>query len=129
MPRKNRSAPEAAAPKAEKPLRVVPVASPEPAVVAGTKGETETLRLRGFLDLVSKRCEGIKKADLKTVVEATLAEMGAALGRQDVLQLPPLGKLKVQRVKGEGDAAVRMIKLQSAVAKKAQGKPLAADED
>lgn len=49
---------------------------------------------------------GLKKPDVKPVVEATLAIIGEALSKGESLNLEPLGKMKVQRQKELANATV-----------------------
>ncbi|WP_372603984.1 HU family DNA-binding protein [Actibacterium sp.] len=49
---------------------------------------------------------GMKKKDVKPVVEATLAALGEALSRGEALNVRPLGKVQVNRKKEHGNAEV-----------------------
>lgn len=68
------------------------------------------LRKKELFDLVCAR-SGMKKKDVKPVVEAMLAVLGDALAEQREMQLPPLGKLKVQRGKELSDGRALVLKL------------------
>ena len=74
---------------------------------------------------------GVKKKDAKAVIEATLALMGEALSSGAELNLPPLGKLKVTRVREDGAAGVLVLKLRrgAGAEAKAPEQGLAEDED
>lgn len=74
-------------------------------VVAGP-----TLRKKDFIDRVVAR-SGLKKRDAKPLVEAALAELGEAIARGEELNLPPFGKLKVNREKDLANAHVLICKL------------------
>lgn len=81
----------------------------KPAEVADAE-ETRMLRKR---DLVLRAAEssGVKKKDTRAVVEAVLAEIGAALSRGEGLILPPLGKAKINRQKETGGGEVLVLRL------------------
>jgi DNA-binding protein HU-alpha len=75
--------------------------------------EAEAARVLRKRDLVLRVAEisGVKKKDTRAVVEAVLAEIGAALSRGDGLVLPPLGRAKVNRHKEKGSAEVLVLRL------------------
>jgi DNA-binding protein HU-alpha len=54
---------------------------------------------------------GAKKKDVKLILEAALGVLGDALSAGEELNLPPLGKVKVNRQKTEGGAEVLILKL------------------
>ncbi|MCR8725623.1 HU family DNA-binding protein [Frigidibacter sp. ROC022] len=54
---------------------------------------------------------GLKKKTVKPVVDAVLAEIGVALSRGDALNMPPLGKLLVNRTKDGPASEVLILKL------------------
>ncbi|HRK43580.1 MAG TPA: HU family DNA-binding protein [Gemmobacter sp.] len=60
----------------------------------------QALKLKDLVERVAKT-SGAKKNGLKEIVEAVLAEMGQALSDGKELNLPPLGKAKVNRQKGD----------------------------
>lgn len=68
------------------------------------------LRKKELFELVVER-SGMKKKDVKPVVEAMLAVLGDALCEQREMNLPPLGKLKVQRGKELSDGRALVLKL------------------
>ncbi|KEJ90295.1 HU family DNA-binding protein [Sulfitobacter donghicola] len=68
------------------------------------------LRKKELFELVVER-SGMKKKDVKPVVEAMLAVLGDAFGEQREMNLPPLGKLKVQRGKELPDGRALVVKL------------------
>ena len=85
------SAPEAGAVAAAKPVAGKPVAG-KPVV-----GEPrDALKLKELVDTVVAATKA-KKKDVKPIIEATLAKLGAALSQGKDLNLPPLGKAKVGR--------------------------------
>ncbi|MGJ8598122.1 HU family DNA-binding protein [Sulfitobacter sp.] len=81
------------------------------------------LKKKELFDLVVAR-SGMKKKDVKPVVEAMLGVLGDVLAEQRELNLQPLGKLKVQRAKELPDGRALVLKLRQ---KSAQMK--AASED
>ena len=54
---------------------------------------------------------GMKKKDVKPVVEAMLAVLGRALVEGEKLNVPPLGKVMVNRVKDVSNAKVMNVKV------------------
>lgn len=93
-------APAAPATDADKPKVVT-----DTPVVAGP-----TLRKKEFIDRVVDRA-GLKKKDVKPAVEAALAELGEAIARGEEVNLPPFGKLKVNREKDLANAQILICKL------------------
>lgn len=82
-----------------------------PAVEATIKSDVKTaLKVRPLVDRVVKTT-GAKKKAVKDIVEAVLAEIGDALSRGEDLNLPPLGKVKVNRQMDRNGADVLMIKI------------------
>ncbi|MGO4915688.1 HU family DNA-binding protein [Pseudogemmobacter sp. W21_MBD1_M6] len=75
------------------------------AVVAGP-----ALRKKEFVERVALAC-GVKKQTVKSVVDATLAELGLALenGEEPILQ--PFGKLKVTRRKSVPNGEMLVLRL------------------
>ena len=68
------------------------------------------LKKKELFDLVVAR-SGMKKKDVKPVVEAMLGVLGDVLAEQRELNLQPLGKLKVQRAKELPDGRALVLKL------------------
>ncbi len=68
------------------------------------------MRKRELVDAVVDRC-GIKKRYAKPAVEAALAILGEALEEGRSLQMPPLGRVKVQRSKELEDGQVIVAKV------------------
>ena len=65
------------------------------------------MRLRDLVDLVTQS-SGLKKKDVKLVVEATLAQIGAALEKGQSLNLAGLGKMRVVRAASESGGAITL---------------------
>ncbi len=82
------------------------------------------LKKREFIDRASER-SGVKKADAKAAVEATLSLMAEALAAGQEIVLPPLGRMKVTRVKEAKKGQVLMLRLQSDIGEKGGKDPLA----
>ncbi|MFN6978361.1 MAG: HU family DNA-binding protein [Gemmobacter sp.] len=82
---------------------VEPVAAPGPEAAA-------MLRLPELLDRVVAR-SGAKKKDARAVVEATLAVLGEALSNGEGLNLPALGKARVNRTKETPGGDTMVVKL------------------
>ncbi|OHC44205.1 MAG: hypothetical protein A2092_18565 [Rhodobacteraceae bacterium GWE1_64_9] len=66
------------------------------------------LKLKDLVEQVAAG-SGIKKKDVKTVIEAALAAMGAALSAGRDLHLPPLGKARVGRQKGQAGSGDELL--------------------
>lgn len=87
-----------------------------PASVQGAdKGAS--LKKKELIDRVMAATGG-KKKDVKEVVEATLAVLGAALQSGEGLNLPPFGKARIAKSKGEGASSAMTVKLRGAGAKR-----------
>lgn len=54
---------------------------------------------------------GAKKPQVKTIIEAALAEIGRVLDKGEGLNLPPFGRLKVNRSRELGDGTLLSMKL------------------
>ena len=70
----------------------------------------------------------LSKKDIRKAMEALLAALGEALAKGHSLNLPPLGKARVARTKGEGAAQSLTVKLRAAGLKnsaKGRKQPLA----
>lgn len=63
------------------------------------------LRKKDLIDAVVER-SGIKKKYAKPAIEAALVVLGEALDEKRTLNLPPMGKMKVQRTKEIEDGMV-----------------------
>lgn len=73
------------------------------------------LKKKELFDLVVAR-SGMKKKDVKPVVEAMLGVLGDVLSEQRELNLQPLGKVKVQRAKELPDGRALVLKLRQKTA-------------
>lgn len=72
---------------------------------------------------------GAKKRDIKDIVEATLAAISEALASGDMLNLPPLGKLTVNRQKDLASGDMMIVKIRRQPTDKKPGKDPLADID
>ena len=75
-----------------------------------------TLKKKDLLERVQALAKA-KKKDVKDVVEATLQVLGEALAAGEELNLPPLGKAKVNRQKGVAGGDMYIIRLRRGNAK------------
>ena len=102
------------------PMKVVAAATP---VVSGP-----TLRKNDFIDRVVES-SGLKRKDVKPIVEATLKALADTLSADEELQAPPLGKLKVHKRKTIGKGEMLMLKLRRGEQMLAADEGLADDSD
>ena len=101
--------PRAAAPRARR-------TDPKPAlklVIPAPDVATQPLVTLRKKELVERVCEqsGLKKKDVKPVVEATLRVLGDALQAGTALAIPPLGKARVNKQTGSTGDEVLVVKL------------------
>ncbi|WP_054539187.1 MULTISPECIES: HU family DNA-binding protein [Actibacterium] len=84
------------------------------AVVAEEGGEEavapNALRKKELIDRVVE-VSGMKKKDVKPIVEATLAVLGAALSNEETMNLPPMGKIVINRKKDLANGEVLMTRI------------------
>lgn len=93
-PAKIKPAPEVT-PVTEAPLTETPAAA-----ALEVKPAAQVLKIKELVERVAQ-VSGAKKKDLKEIVEAVLGELGSALSTGKELNLPPLGKARVNRQKGD----------------------------
>ena len=94
-------------------LKAVPSTGPVTEVSIETTDDTATdvvMRKRDLIDRVVEQ-SGVKKKDAKPAIEAALAILGEALSNEEQLNLPPLGKIVVNRKKDVDNGEVLVIKL------------------
>jgi len=82
----------------------------EPAKTPAAKVGRVQIRKKDFVDRAAERAGG-KKTESRTAIDATLALLGELLLAGEELNLPPLGKLKVTRVKDNPKGKVLMVRL------------------
>lgn len=96
-----------------------PKAKPATAAEAGSVTEGAKpdhgpqLKKKELVDRVTEAVGG-KKKQVKEIVEATLAALGEALQKGEALNLPPFGRAKIARSKGEGRESSMTVKLRGA---------------
>ena len=116
------SAPKIAAPV----LASVPAAPPADAAAPARPAKAAAgpqLKKKELLSRVVAALDGKKKGGVKEIVEATLATLGEALQKGESLNLPPLGKARVARTKGEGAEQQITLRLRGAGEKNAPKGP------
>lgn len=102
--------------------------APTPKVVTVSEpvvGEPD-LRKKELIDLVVTR-SGVKKRDAKPVVEAMLAVLGETLSEGRELNLPPMGKMRINRTEEKTDFRVIICKLRQSTRVHTPEKPPLAD--
>ncbi len=77
------------------------------------------LKKKELVARVVAALDGRKKGNVKDIVEATLAALGEALQKGEALNLPPFGRARVSRQKGEGAASLTTVRLRGAGTKNA----------
>lgn len=116
-----------AAPKIAAPvLASVPAAPPADAAAPARPAKAAAgpqLKKKELLSRVVAALDGKKKGGVKEIVEATLATLGEALQKGESLNLPPLGKARVARTKGEGAEQQITLRLRGAGEKNAPKGP------
>lgn len=88
-------------------------ASTEMSSASGAPGPV-TLRKRALVDRVVA-ASGMKKKDVKPVVEATLAVLGDALSNEEPMNLQPLGKVMINRRKQVNNGEVVVTRIRRSV--------------
>ena len=88
------------------------------------------MRKKELIDAVVAHA-GLKKRDVKPVVESMLAVLGEALSDNRELNLPPLGRVKVRREKqlANGRIMVAKIRQSSPIVSDHAAKPSGGDAD
>lgn len=97
-------------------------ASSTEVATGGNEGTQDTQFKKKHLFERVVALSGVKKRVAKDVVEATLSALGDALGEGRTVNLPPLGKLTVNRQKDIASGEVLIVKLRRTGA---AGKPVA----
>ncbi|PLL13365.1 hypothetical protein C0V75_08240 [Tabrizicola sp. TH137] len=81
------------------------------------------LKKKDLVARVVAALDGRKKGQVKDIVEATLAALGEALAKGESLNLPPFGRARIARQKGEGKTSAMTVKLRGAGEKNAPKAP------
>lgn len=127
------TAKKAATPKAKsapkpKPAAKAKVTAPA-AVEAGepvektSKSAGAQLKKKDLVQRVIAALDGRKKGGVKEIVEATLATLGEAVKQGESLNLPPFGRLRVAKQKGEGAEQTTTLRMRGAGTKNAPKAP------
>lgn len=96
-------------PTSSKPKQTV-TALPVTSTETQETSENTEITKKVFYERVAE-ASGVNKNKAKPVVDAVLAELGAALMAGEELSLPPLGKISVNREKDVGNAHVLITKI------------------
>lgn len=102
-------------PASSEPAKITPIkpaTAPEPAVVASSQPVVTQpdLKKRELIDMVVER-SGVKKKDAKPAIEALLAILGETVAEGRELNLPPFGKLRVNRTQERSNGRVIVCRL------------------
>ncbi|ESW59395.1 MAG: DNA-binding protein [Rhodobacter sp. CACIA14H1] len=121
------STPKSSTAKAKPAKAVVaaPAAVTDGAEAPETEAKTATVQLKKkeLVARVVTALDGKKKGNVKDIVEATLATLGAAIQSGESLNLPPFGKVRVTRQKGSGTDAMATLRIRGAGSKNAPKAP------
>jgi len=91
-------------------VQAVPDAADGAADAGGDASSGTALKKKDLLERVMALSKA-KKKDVKDVVETTLKVLGEALAKGEDLNLPPLGRAKVNRQKGVAGGDMYIIRL------------------
>ncbi|MFT6452221.1 MAG: hypothetical protein ACJA06_001714 [Halocynthiibacter sp.] len=95
---------------------------------AETSDVQVVIRRKEFVERVAAS-SGLRKNQIKPAMEAVLRELGAALAAGEALNIPPLGKLQVNRIREAENATVIVAKLRRSKNMLAGGAPKSESED
>jgi hypothetical protein len=95
--------------KAE-PVKTIPTTSPIAPIDVPTASVVTEVKKKDLIEKIAES-SGVKKGQTKKVVEALLKEMGDILQEGGELNVPPLGKLSVNRQKEVSNAFILITKL------------------
>jgi DNA-binding protein HU-alpha len=127
-PRTATPASAAATAVASAPAAADPAPAPEPTVVEETKpvAAGPMLKKPELIDRVIAET-GMKKKDVKPVVESMLNVLGLGLANGEEMNLPPLGKVMINRTKEMSNANVFVTKVRQPKARAPEKKDPLAD--
>ncbi len=115
--------PSVAKPKVAKPTVAKPTV--EKPVLANDASEAgDVLRKRAVVEAAVSET-GMKRGEVRAVVDAIFSFMGKSLEDGAKLNIPPLGKIRVARVHQAGDDAVLTCKIRRKAARTDVNTPLA----
>jgi hypothetical protein len=106
----------------------VATSTPAADVEAPEASLVHVVKKKELIERVSE-ASGIKKGIAKKVIEATLKEMGDIMQEGTEMNLPPLGKLSINRQKEVGNAFILIAKLRRAKGMLAGKTPAVEGED
>lgn len=101
---------------------VTAVAAPKVVKLAEPEETIADLRKKELIDRVVER-SGLKKRDAKPAVEAALAILGETLAGGQGWNLPPLGKLRLNRSEDKGNGRVIVCRIRQGTASGADRDP------
>lgn len=110
----------AAKPRVSPPAALSDGAEP---VEKAAKSAAPQLKKKDLVQRVVAAMDGRKKGGVKEIVEATLAALGEAVKQGESLNLPPFGRLRVAKQKGEGSDRTTTIRMRGAGEKNAPKAP------
>ena len=108
---RSRTTASKAAPTPAEALRAAGAAASAPEA-----GAAEKLRKKAFVDRVVI-ASGMRKREVKPVVEAALRELGKALDEGMQIVLPDLGNLRIANTKETGQGTVHTVKVRRSAPK------------
>lgn len=73
-------------------------------------GNAQVLQKRQLVARIAQRA-GRRNAEVRDIVDATLAELGEAISAGQTLALPPLGRARISRQKDVSGAEVIVLRL------------------
>ena len=85
-------------------------ATPATAAAPAVEAEDDTLRKKAMIDRVVAG-SGVKRKDAKAAMEATLEALGKAIAAGEDINLPGLGKMKVNRTQDQTNGTVYICKV------------------
>lgn len=86
------------------------VTEPSGAASSPSNDRATQLKKQELVERIVK-ASGAKKKDVKLIMEAAMGVLGDALSAGEELNLPPLGKMKVNRQRQEGNSEILILKL------------------
>lgn len=108
--------------------KAIATSTPAAQVEAPEASLVNVVRKKELIERVSD-ASGVKKGEAKKVVEALLKEMGDILQDGGELNVPPLGKLSVNRQKEISNAFILITKLRRSKGMLAEKVPSAEGDD
>jgi hypothetical protein len=108
--------------------KTVATSTPAAEVVAPDANLVNLVRKKELIERVSE-ASGVRRGMTKKVIDAMLKEMGDILQEGTELNLPPLGKVSVNRQKEIANAFVLILKLRRAKGMLAEKQPTVEGED